>query len=323
MQAPAYKRERHFVRTARQTLKALEVQLAADDRNTSEAQTHSIMSALAMIKQAALSVRARAVYRAALQFEEVAVQKQHADRAQALHRLRALVGFYTDGLVEIDPAFARELDLPGPVQAGKQAQLLKPSDENTAHARAQSVIKPLLSLVKSDKTRQALITLADYPGRTRPSPAETETQNIDAVFRQLTNRVLAEARLSGQDVSMSYGATFKTLPNACADRILAVLMATTIAIVRHGLVSLASKRALGLEINATIEKQRLQLSLRWPGQLPRHNAGFVKAIDRFEMTGGSVQMREPRDGQQEMTFFCPLHSEKHIDQMIEIRAGER
>ncbi len=319
MKPSTYNRERHFVRIARQTLKALELFMAANDHQLPDTGKPSMFQALAVLKQAALSVQARAVYRGAVQFEEAAA-KQDEDPlhlAQAFHRLRALVGFYTDGLLELDPTFAREVNPTSVLSSCERSE-----DLQTARLKARAALKPLLSLVKTATARQALSTLMEYQGAAPVDIGRDRGKSIDEIFRQLTNRLLAEARLGGQDVSISYGADFETLPQVCADSLQAGLMGLAVAIVRHGLARSVGKKSLQIEINAQIIARNVSLSLSWPGRVPTNNPGFDKAKEGFETSGGHIESRDLTHGRMQVTLFYPLQEQTNKNEPVRLRAGE-
>lgn len=305
-----YSAERHFVTTAHTELRSLE--------QYEPAQHPHIEAAIGKIKQAAASVQARAVYRAALLCEDVFKRCGSATDKKfrtALARLNSLVGLYANGLFEIDKEFKSILHGGAPKPAQPDTAEIQPDQLKTANQNAAKLLQPLLHLVKDGGKAGALSFLTHY-GRQPDSGAKVHASNVrfDTIMRQITNQTLREARAKAKNVSMSYAADFETIDASIAPDIQILLQTACTEIVRSGLVvsgDLVSSLTRNWQISITGETRgaNLALILNWHGHKLAAYPG-ARQMPHSQITQNTSPNTDQSDRAkpdiQVLEFMCPL-----------------
>ncbi|MBL4853156.1 MAG: hypothetical protein JKY25_02835 [Robiginitomaculum sp.] len=298
-----YTAERHFVTTAQEHLRQLM-------NSGCDAPT-----ALHGIKQKAMPLKARAIYRAALLCEDVLARSgTHSDTKfqTSLARLNKLLGLYENGLFEIDPEFkalqsgqaASPVTSPasGPVSGPASRKIIELLD--AANENAAQILTPLLRLVREDgqksAQKSALKFLTQYDGShssVLQDTSENRTPEIrfETMMGRITNRVLSEARLNAKGISISYAADFDSVDVSLAKPLQALLEQICLGIVRVGLVDEPGanndpKRVWQISVTGKGQGHTNLISVSWPGYAlaRKEHTGLVEAIARFQALGGQT-----------------------------------
>jgi len=276
-------------------------------------------AALHEIKHAAVNLKARAIYRAAILCEDIlnCSGPDKAGRFQAaLARLKSLLGLYENGLREIDPEFKN------PKSEHTIAPALATSIQppKAANENAAKLLTPLLGLVRGGDPKQAIKFLTQYGhnnalkvnASTKLTNHQTNKPNnfshtmgvmrFETMMGQITNRVLSEARLNSVGVSLSYASGFDNIDISIVKPLQAVLENMCLEIVRYGLVDETlthkyARRVWQISVTGSVTKkglgQKHLISVSWPGHalsrhaLPEHE-DQTHTMSEFQNIGGHI-----------------------------------
>lgn len=315
-----YSLERKFVLTANDQMQILEnIWGAGPQENTNaEALQNTLgqkrtITALHSIKFAANSVQARGVYRAANFCETIcsSIDGEGGPRLRgSLAGLKNLIFQYADGLFEIDPEFkASILTRKEPLET--ESKIVSTGAEHNdnlgaiclqaKHEQAQKVLKPLLLLVKSENSHQALETLMAIDLRKDETPAAAPTpvvpQRISVKFenlmRPITNLVLSEARHSGKQVSISYAADFDELGLSMANRVQEFLEILCLNIVANGV---PANQSTQISLTGQDKEKEHTFSVNWRGydveENTKKHAHLKRGVESLRREGGDIKFRK-------------------------------
>jgi len=288
-----YAAERHFVTTAQEHLRQL---------MSSECDAPM---ALHEIKQKAMPLKARAIYRAALLCEDVLTRSGTSADTKfqvSLARLNKLLGLYENGLFEIDPEFkvlqSEQVTSPAtsPVFGPTLEKTIEPLD--AANENAVQVLTPLLSLVREDGRKSALKFLTKYDGNTSSMLQGAHANKLpevrfETMMGRITNRVLSEARLNAKGISISYAADFDSVDASLAKPLQILLEQICLGIIRVGLIDERGanndpKRVWQISVTGKGQGQTNLISVSWPGYALSgvEQAGLTEALANFKTIGG-------------------------------------
>ncbi len=346
-----YAAERHFVTSAHKQLRLLA-------RSEGDAQ-----ATLMDIKQKAIPLKARAIYRAALLCEDV-LSRSGPDTDTGVNfqtylaRLNSLLGLYATGLCEIDPEFKA-------LQSGQTtscapdvfAQPLKAANENAAQ-----VLAPLLHLVREGDPKTALDFLTQYESNAHsvlptsqavlptsqavlPTTQAQKSPEIrfETMMGRITNRVLSEARLNAKGISISYAADFDGIDASIAKPLQGVIEQICLSIVRTGLVEetqthTSKKRVWQISVTGEDRGRHNLISVSWPGYKVSElqHGGFDEALSGFQTMGGrinhKVRKKADRDVMhgvdtgldvQILEIISPLKSQEKIQEKTQEESQEK
>ena len=332
-----YIAERNFAQIANSQLAVL----AANDTQEPSAITH----ALTQLKQHALPVKARAIFRAALLCEDVlkrCTTPMHPKYQAALSSLMSVTELYIQGLIEIDPDFE---EIVSNTKAQSNDSIFVENldyqleSAKISHNHAASTLRPLLKLVKNPDRISALSFLADYTDQTgigqnghNPKAIPTKLGSIDLSFenlmQELSNQILAVARMSGKNISVSYGADFEGVARATAKRLKEALEIICNEIVREGLIingDLAASMQRTWQISITGKSQALAhlFIIDWNGQPLTNDQLALLANTISDHVEGDLcaqhvdQNTASLMGTQRLLFTCPQHVSTRDRRLVE------
>ena len=308
-----YSQERKFVLTANDQMQVLEEIWGAgpqENTNTSTPKNEQgrTITALHSIKFAANSVQARGVYRAANFCETIYtnLESECGPRLRgSLAGLKSLIFQYADGLFEIDPEFKES------IQSRQGEQILAPveTDQNDnleticlqgKHSQASNVLKPLLSLVKSEGRRNALETLMAFDTKDQEEPAiirVNQAPHIAVKFENLmgpvTNLVLNEARHNGKQVSISYATDFDELGLSMANRVQEFLETLCLHIVANGV---PRKQSTQISLTGQGTESKYVFSVNWRGydlgESSCEDERFKNSLEKLCSEDGDIEFQK-------------------------------
>ncbi len=161
-----YRAERQFVTIASEQMLVLETLWGASPSPVSQSKpTSQTLPALQMIKDEAMRVEARGVFRAASLCVDIHGRVQASESAKlrgSFAGLKSLIFQYAQGLYEIDPAFkdsvTKRRQTPDRISNNNDAEIESICSQGK-HAIAAFNLKPLLQFSKNDAHRKALDSL--------------------------------------------------------------------------------------------------------------------------------------------------------------------
>lgn len=308
-----YSQERKFVLTANDQMQILEEIWGARPKESinvtiPQNEQGRTITALHSIKFAANSVQARGIYRAANFCEAIYTnfESECGPRLRgSLAGLKSLIFQYADGLFEIDPEFKEN------IQSRQGARILAPveTDPNNnleticlqgKHTQASNVLKPLLSLVKSEGRRNALETLMAFDVKDQeelPVIHVKATPHIAVKFENLmgpvTNLVLNEARHNGKQVSISYATDFEELGLSMANRVQEFLENLFLHIVANGV---PRKQSTQISLTGQGTESKYVFSVNWRGydlgESSCEDEHFKLGLEKLCSEGGNIEFQK-------------------------------
>ncbi len=314
MHMSVFSKERFFVTTARTQLAKLEALSGC-------AEMDKYRQCLALIKQAAMPVQAKAVYRAALAVEKILEQKGISDSVALSGRmsaLRSLINLYSEGLFELDPEFRRQVEnktknntesdtTPNIVAdislAGIDENTIEPANENSANKQAKENLRPLLGLTQTKAQKHSLQFLMEYkPDAEEFSKTQTmslasaisaseNSESFDAIMRSITRSALAEARAYGQDISISYSSEFDDIEQKTASKLQALFLAVCLEIIKSGSKTNHNTRQnRHIVFSGSILSGIKTIKIEWSGEMFSRSQSFNQLVTEFEEIGGNINM---------------------------------
>ncbi len=238
-----YRAERQFVTIASEQMLVLETLWGVSPLPVSEGGSKAqTVPALQTIKDEAMGVEARGVYRAASLCVDIYGRIQVSNSAKlrgSLAGLKSLIFQYAQGLYEIDPEFKDSLTKPH--QTPEHIHHNNPPEVETIcsqgrHAIAAFNLKPLLQFSKNNAQRKALESLIALPTQPKvqeqmPISAQVKFENV---MRPISNLILSEARNCEKKISISYASNFEELSLKTANYIQECLEVLCLNIVLAG-----------------------------------------------------------------------------------------
>ena len=290
--------ERHFVKTATQSMDVLERMWSIDCSVQSTDRSDHSLYKLAAIKSTASTVQARGVYRAAVLCEDV-LSRLNVESPAKLHsslsELQRLINSYAEGLFEIDPEFAETINQPDIVADGN-------SDVPDVHTVSAQTLNDLLPLVKSAGLRRSLQTLMQ-PIAVEPfETSDRKTMSLDALIQPISNLVLSEARHNGKNVTVSYAADFADISFETGETLQDLLESACLNIVANGIEPAAPTQANAaattpqISITGQSKNGFVLFSISWIGKALNSargaHAGFDAELLKLEQAGGSYSFNK-------------------------------
>lgn len=283
--------ERIFVTDCADALSRVEVLWRHADSEAADLNRLRETKALLIdIREGALPLQARAIYHSAgLTMDALNNPDRFSSN---FHVLSRLIGQYTDGLNEIDPDYRADVqdgyehvNAAAPVQNAAVPAQNAPApakDESlkAAQTRAANVLSSLIHFAPNPDHRKALSRLAGVEPapdldaapaleveirpqskiepKTEPkdtaAPVETAESwvSFEDIMRPLTHTILACARQTGKQVSVSYAGEATRISAAQADVLQRTLTDIGLMSVRHSVETPDMRRSAGRSANAQI-----------------------------------------------------------------------
>ena len=308
-----YSQERKFILTANDQMQVLEEIWGVSPQENINApipknEQGRTITALHSIKFAANSVQARGVYRAANFCETIYTNFESECGPKlrgSLAGLKSLIFQYADGLFEIDPEFKESIQN----RAGEQILAPGETDQNNnleticlqgKHTQAGNVLKPLLSLVKSEGRRSALEALMAFdtkdqeePPIIRVSQAPHIAVKFESLMGPVTNLVLNEARHNGKQVSISYATDFDELGLSMANRVQEFLENLCLHIVANGV---PRNQSTQISLTGQGAESKYVFSVNWRGYDLGESSGedehFKYGLEKLRSEGGNIEFKK-------------------------------
>ena len=296
--------ERHFVKTAIQSMNELEQCWTDEGIPFLADRTEQTRQNLTAIKETASSVQARGVFRSAILCEDVLsrlVSESPTKFHSSLSELKRLITLYADGLFEIDPEFADTFNQPEGITPEKTT--INVSNSLDQHAISAQTLKGLMPLVRDNRLRQSLNALMQPTSGVPANLQDRKTMSLDALIQPISNLVLSEARHNGKTVTVSYAADFVDIPFEAGEMLQDVLESACLHIVANGITPLTSPQTLSsnttpqISMTGQLKNGFVLFSISWIGrEINKHTSEQSKFSDdmsELEQAGGSHSFDKP------------------------------
>ena len=314
-----YRAERQFVTIASEQMLVLETLWGASPLPVSQGKsTSQTLPALQAIKDEAIRVEARGVFRAASLCVDIYGRVQASESAKlrgSLAGLKCLIFQYAQGLCEIDPAFKDSItklrQTPDRISNNNDAEIETICSQGR-HAIAAFNLKPLLQFSKNNAHRKALESLIAFPKQQKiqERPPKSKQVKFENLMRPISNLILSEARNCEKQVSISYASNFEELELRTADYIQECLETLCLNIVLAGIGNANTQ----ISVTGRRTERTYVFTVNWMGYSVEES---VKTNTHFK------NMHNDLTGQGGEINFGPANTAHLVRQSLDIKFSRR